>query len=188
VADSSKGLIRGWLWGAGDGRLRWGQNVVSEVRNEGAYWGELLYATFDQSGGANEADLASGDSSGPVFINDGTGWKLAGVAAAVDAYFSVTGSDAGFNAAIYDTRGLYFGSMGAWQLIPVLYPLPVASGFYATRVSVRAAWIDSVVPPGESGADAPLLGPTGSLVFALMLFVAGARLLVRSRDPATIAK
>ena len=188
VVDPFKSLTRGWLWGAGDGRLRWVQNVVAEIRNEGAYWGELLYATFDQSGGASEADLASGDSSGPVFINDGTGWKLAGVAAAVDAYFSVTGNDAGFNASVFDARGLYFGSQGAWQLIPVSNPSPVASGFYATRISVRAAWIDSIVPPVDGGADAPLLGPTGSLAFAILLFGVGARFLGRHRNRAATAQ
>jgi hypothetical protein len=166
------GVLKGWQWGAGGGVLRWGQNTVSSLQNGGSYWGELLYATFDQAGGSNEAHLATGDSSGPAFINDGGGWKLAGVAATVDAYFSTTGTDSGFNAAIFDARGLYYGSTGSWKLVTGASPVP--SGFYATRVSIRAAWIDGVVPPVNDSSDVPLLTPAGSLVLAAMLFGVGA--------------
>lgn len=110
VRDVATNTLRGWQWGAGEGRLRWGQNVVSSLMNGGSYWGELLYAKFDAAGGANEAHLASGDSSGPVFINDGSGWKLAGVAAAVDSAFNTTNAGNGFNAALFDMRNLYYGT------------------------------------------------------------------------------
>jgi len=43
VTDA-KNTLCGWLWVAGDGRLRWGQNTVNSVVNGGCYWGELLYA------------------------------------------------------------------------------------------------------------------------------------------------
>ncbi len=168
------GVLQGWQWGEGDGELRWGENVVAAVVNGGSYWGALLYATFDQNGLPDEAHLAIGDSSGPVFINDGTGWKLAGVAAAVDGPFNTTNSGNGFNAALFDVRGLYIDNNGTWQLVSG--PLPVPSGFYATRVSVRTAWIDSIVPPETmpDSTDAPLLPPGGSLVLALSLLGAGA--------------
>jgi hypothetical protein len=164
---------RGWQWGSADGRLRWGENVVVSVVNGGSYWGALLYATFDEIGLAEEAHLASGDSSGPVFINDGSGWKLAGVAALVDALFNTTNSGDGFNAAIFDARGLYFGSNGNWQRISGSKPVP--SGFYATRVSVRADWIDSIVPPETvpEATDAPLFPPGGLPGLALALLGAG---------------
>lgn len=145
VRDVSTNTLRGWHWGAGDGNLRWGQNSVASVVAGGSYWGSLLYAKFDATGGSNEAHLATGDSSGPVFINDGTGWKLAGIAAAVDAYFNTTNSGSGFNAAIFDQRGLYFGSTGNWTLVSGAKPVP--SGFYSSRVSARTAWIDAIVPP-----------------------------------------
>jgi len=177
------GSLAGWLWGGSDGRLRWGENtVLRTVTPTGgvASFGEQLYATFDQSGGANECHLGVGDSSGPVFINDGSGWKLAGVAALVDAYFNTTNTGNGFNACIFDARGLYVGSGGDWHLISG--PAPVPSGFYATRVSVRTAWIDSIVPPEKASdsADGPLLPPGGSLVLALSLFGAGTWFLRRN--------
>jgi hypothetical protein len=175
-------VLKGWQWGAGDGRLRWGENVVAAVKDGGSYWGALLYATFDQHGLPEEAHLASGDSSGPVFINDGTGWKLAGVAAAVDAYFNTTTSGGGFNGAIFDARGLYYGSSGNWQLVSA--PSPVPSGFYATRVSVRTDWIDSIVPPETvpDSSDEPLFPPGGSTVLALSFLGVGVWFLRRNPD------
>ncbi len=183
VAGVPAGTLAGWQWNTvGDGRLRWGQNTVRSTINGGSYWGALLYATFDAAGGVDEAHLATGDSSGPVFINDGTNWKLAGIAAVVDAAFSTAGgADAGFNAAIFDTRGLYFGSSGNWTLESGAAPIP--SGFYATRVSARATWIDSVAPATDDASDAPLLSPVGDWVFAVLLFGVGAFFLRRHRDP-----
>ena len=109
AVNDQPGDLRGWLWGGGGGTLRWGENSVAAIANAGAPpYGDLLYSVFGQSGGPNLADLAVGDSSGPSFINDGTGWKLAGVALAVDAYFNTTNSGNGFNAALFDSRGLYF--------------------------------------------------------------------------------
>ena len=179
VHDMATNSLRGWQWGAGDGQLRWGQNAVRALVNGGSYWGALLYATFDASAGANEAHLALGDSSGPTFINDGTGWKLAGIAAVVDSYYNTTNTGSGFNAAIFDARGLYFGNSTNWKL--VAGPAPVPSGFYATRVSVRTTWIDGVVPPVMDSADAPLLSPVGSFAFAAALVGTGSVFLRRQR-------
>ncbi len=178
-AISVNGALKGWYWGASDGRLRWGQNTVATTFNGGSYWGELLYATFDQTGGVNEADLASGDSSGPVFINDGTGWKLAGVAATVDSYFNTTNSGSGFIAALFDASGLYYSPTNGspWSLIPG--PGPVPSGFYATQVSVRAAWIDSIVAPVPD--DVPLLSGPQMAVFLAALAGGGAFFLRRAK-------
>ncbi len=181
VRDAANNSLRGWQWGAGDGRLRWGQNDVRSVVDGGSYWGALLYATLDASGGPNEAHLALGDSSGPVFINDGTGWKLAGIAAAVDSSFNTTNSGTGFNAAIFDARGLYYGSSGNWgSLITGTFPVP--SGFYATRISVRTAWIDGIVPPEVDSSDAPLLPAEGMVAFVVLLFGAGAFSIRTSRS------
>ena len=172
-------VLRGWQWGGGDGRLRWGENVVTAVIDGGSYWGTFLYAMFDQNGLPEEAHLARGDSSGPVFINDGTGWKLAGVAAAVDGPFNTTSSGNGFDAALFDARDLYVDNNGTWQLISDSSPVP--SGFYATRVSARATWIDSIVPPEmvPDSTDAPLLPPGGLMVLALSFLGAGAWFLRR---------
>ena len=177
------GALRGWLWGSGDGRLRWGQNTVSSTLTGVSYWGDLLYATFDQSGGANEAHLATGDSSGPVFINDGAGWKLAGVAAAVDGPFNTSPTGTAFNAALFDVRGVYAHTTSdtVWTLITGSSPVP--SGLYATRVSARVAWIDTIVPPETPGGDAPLLTPPLLGLLAVLLAGCGIWFLPRPARP-----
>jgi hypothetical protein len=158
-------MLNGWMWNSGSSALRWGTNYVFSAGDYGAPWGNLLYALFQASSDPNEADLALGDSSGPVFINDGEGWKLAGIAAAVDGPFNTTNVGNGFNAAIFDARGLYVGGSGNWTLVTGSAPAP--SGFYATQVSVRASWIDSIVSPG---VDSPIFaGPQGAILVALIL-------------------
>lgn len=166
VADA----LKGWMWGSTAGPTRWGQNTFVSDVDGGSYWGDLLYATFDAGAGSNEADLANGDSSSPVFINDGTGWTLAGVGAAVDGPFNTTNTGPGFNAAIFDARGLYVNGPN-WVLVTGASPVP--TGFYATRVSVRAAWIDSIVPSGVSG-DTPLFSPSQAALLAGALAGLGA--------------
>ena len=166
------GSLAGWQWGSGTGPLRWGVNTVVSVEDGGSYWGSLLYALFQASDDPNEADLATYDSSGPVFINDGSGWKLAGVAAAVDGPFNTSTTGDGFLGAIFDARGLYFGGPGNWQLITGSSPVP--TGFYATQVSARAAWIDSIVPPACEATDTPLLSDPEKIVLLVMIGGVGA--------------
>jgi hypothetical protein len=129
------------------------------------------------SANPNLADLAEGDSSGPVFINNGSGWKLAGIAAAVDGPFSTTDSGDGFEAALFDARGLYYGGSGDWQLITGSEPVP--TGFYATRVSARTAWIDSIVPPDCPATDSPALSGPQMFAFVAALLGTGAFFLRR---------
>jgi len=138
VTGAPANSLAGWQWANSDGKLRWGQNTVVGTFTH-ATFGEQLAATFDKTGGSNECHLGTGDSSGPLFINDGAGWKLAGVAGLVDSGFSTTSGGATFNAAIFDKRGLYIGT--TLQSGPSALP----SAFYATRVSVRTTWIDSVL-------------------------------------------
>jgi len=132
--------LAGWQWGGYDGKLRWGQNTVVALANGGGF-GQQLVATFDKAGGVNECDLGSLDSSAPVFIKDGTAWKLAGVAGLVDGGFSTTSGGATFNAFIFDKRGLFIGGNSG----PTTGSSPVPCAFYSTRVSARIAWIDSVL-------------------------------------------
>ena len=159
VRDVATNTLRGWQWGPGDGRLRWGRNAFVAVVNGGTYLGELLRENFDAEGGGLKAHLALGDSSGPIFIHDRTGWKLAGVAASVDSAFNTTNTGAGFSAAIFDARGLYFGNSTGWKLISG--PTPVPSGFYATRISAHTAWIDRTISAAPA-ADGDMSSPTES--------------------------
>ena len=148
VRDPGTNTLRGWLYGGSPGTRRWGQNTVATAVNLGPGLGEMLYSTFDASGGTNECHLATYDSGGAIFIKDGSIWKLAGIAYAVSAYFSTTGTDSGFLAAVFDLRGLYYGSTGSWTYFdpnPAVNPAPIPSGFYCIRISSRTAWIDGVL-------------------------------------------
>ena len=145
-----KGKSRGWDWGSSDSIQRWGENVVSAIVSGGPD-NEYVYATFDfQKGNAktskNEAHLSSGDSGGGVFLNDGGIWKLAGINYAVDGPFFRSPADAGFNAALFDTRGLYYKD-DCGNSILITGKSAVPTGFYSTRISSRAAWIRSVIGP-----------------------------------------
>jgi hypothetical protein len=139
------GKLKGWLWGPGDDVQRWGVNRVQSVVDGGAGLGELLRATFVAAGGRNEAALSAGDSGGPVFIKDGKFYKLAGINYAVDGPYSTTNSGPGFDASLFDRRGLYQEtSADTWTLIPGRGgKLP--GGFYATRVSSRVEWINGTL-------------------------------------------
>jgi len=150
------GNLRGWQWGTADHRQRWGENAVSGIVEGGAGLGQMLQAGFDYAAGGNEAHLSLGDSGGGVFIEDGGVWKLAGINVGVDAKFSYSGvNGSGFDAAIFDAGGLYFGQDGQWQYI-FDQPTDIASAFYATRISANADWIATVVP--EPGAIALVAG------------------------------
>lgn len=147
------GVRKGWQWSGSDGRLRWGLNRVESYAAMEKLWSpidrNLLYANFDDNGdsdplvNANEAHAAGGDSSAPVFVDDGTGWKLAGVTYAVLCCFSTSSGAPTFNASIYQVQGLYLGPPGGTGSFLVTSPRP---GFFAaTRVSQRLAWIDSIL-------------------------------------------
>lgn len=153
VPGASVGELRGWYWGSSDGKLRWGQNVVTAVVGgpDGAAT-QMLYATFDREGGENEAHLAVGDSGGAVFLREDDQWKLAGINLAVDGYFSTNGlTDSWFNAAIFDTGGLYQGSNGGGFLVAD-QGTDIPSGFYAARLSSSVNWIRTVAPLPEAPA------------------------------------
>jgi len=159
------GNLRGWRWGASDQRQRWGQNVVSGVADEGAGLGQMLQAGFDYAAGDNEAHLSLGDSGGGVFIKDGSVWKLAGINYGVDAEFSLTGAEgSGFNAAIFDAGGLYYGYGALWEYIAD-QPADIPSSFYATRISANLDWINSAVPEPAAWA---LLAGLGLLAWAAL--------------------
>jgi hypothetical protein len=134
----------GWRWGPYDGVSRWGENAVTGAVDGGSIFdsglGELLQATFDASGGANECHLSSGDSGGAMFIKDGSVWKLSGINYAVDGPYSTTNTDPGFDAAIFDGVGLYKKDVASTWL-----PASGPGSFYATRVSAHVSWINSVI-------------------------------------------
>lgn len=157
--------LKGWQWGAADGVLRWGTNVVSSVAGAVAGLGDLLAAKFDATGGGGECHLSSGDSGGAVFILDGAAWKLAGINYAVDGPFNTTNTGAGFNAAIFDTGGLYQlnQSTSSWDYNPPSPVVDAPSAFYATRISANLAWINSIISQHAQSSLPPVLESTSDL-------------------------
>jgi hypothetical protein len=128
------GQLRGWNWGAGDLVQRWGENQVAGIV------ADKLYALFDQGGLPQEAHLSTGDSGGAVFLSDGGVWKLAGINSDVEHFASGPDCSGPYEAALFDERGSC-RSDGTL----VTGDAPVPSGFYATRISSRIAWIDKIV-------------------------------------------
>lgn len=140
VANASPSPLRGWSWGsAGSGTVRWGQNTVDTVMPMGS--AEYIVAGFDRSGGVNEATLATGDSGGAVFIQDGGTWKLAGINYAVQADFATTATGASFKAAIFDGGGLYWGANLSQRFLVEDQAADQSAAWLATRVSSYVSWI-----------------------------------------------
>lgn len=138
------GILKGWQWGLVDGTQRWGENQVESIAQGEPRVGGLLRASFDAGGGANEAHLSVGDSGGAVFLNDGAGWKLAGINYSVDGPYNLTNTGPGFEAAIFDEGGLYTNSAGLWRL-EADQAFDVPGAFYATRISEQLGWINDVL-------------------------------------------
>jgi len=148
-AVTVNGKVHGWQPGTFDRVQRWGQNVVASTTSDSP-GGEQLTATFDATGGENEADLSEGDSGGAVYIQDGSIWKLAGINYAVDGNYNNTTTGPGFAADLFDYGGLYNGQEGDWTFYDDL-PTPQPGSFYATRISGRTGWINSIlsIPAAE---------------------------------------
>lgn len=156
--------LKGWRWGTPDGVLRWGENVVSTNVAAGLGTGALLGLDFNANGGPNEAHFSSGDSGGAVFIQDGGGWKLAGINYAVDGPFNTTNQGAGFNAALFDAGGMFVTNSvtGGWDELPES-PLDLPSAAYATRISSRLDWINSIIAQHALESLVPVLESTENL-------------------------
>jgi len=166
------GAIRGWEWGNTNDVERWGENVIARVVTN-AQVGQLFAVDFDRHGVPNECDLSYHDSSGGLFIEDGTTWKLAAVHYTVDGPFSFDGTtNTQFDGALTDARGLYYVTItNTWALIPPSFPVAIPTSFYSSRVSANISWINSVinyVPPSELQITSPpaatnVLGTIGDI-------------------------
>jgi trypsin-like peptidase len=74
---------------AGPFRMRWGQNLVTQVGTDldfGSWRTRAFDVRFDQSGVAYEAQAVPGDSGGAVFLKRNGQWQLAGVMFAVSVF------------------------------------------------------------------------------------------------------
>jgi hypothetical protein len=142
---------KGWTWGTATGARSWGTNNFNAIADGGAAGPQIAY-DFDSTP-ANEGVLSIGDSGGPVFMQEGGVWKLAGINYAVESAFSTTGTGTGFNAAIFDRGGLYQstsgGTSGPWSYVtPSVANKPASS--YSSSIPANSAWIATVVPEPAS--------------------------------------
>lgn len=163
AASPTGPVLKGWIWGTGDGLQRWGTNVISGIVPQGDTVGDLLSAAFDANGGADEAHLSSGDSGGGAFIRMGNTWKLAGIHYAVDGPFNTSTNGGGFNAAIFDTGGLYDKPDGQTWTFNTDLPVNQPSAFYSTRISSNLTWIRSVLEQHSVSSYPPVLQMTSDL-------------------------
>jgi hypothetical protein len=140
------GVLLGWQWGPYDNIQRWGRSVVAGIATGDTGTADFLRMAFKAKSKSSGVTLSSGDSGGPVFIKDGKSWKLAGVNFAVDGPYNTSNSGEGFDAAIFDARGLYVsdGTGTNWALVPPLKAKLPQSAF-ATRISSRTNWITSII-------------------------------------------
>ena len=140
------GEPKGWGWGSPDpeGRIRWGENIISNVIPFGS-GNELISAEFNELNRLpNECHLSSGDSGGAAFIHDDGTWKLAGINYAVDGPFYTNSAGAGpFYGALFDATGYYYHDDGSYVLIEG--PSPVPTSLYATRIARRLLWIANTI-------------------------------------------
>ena len=144
----------GWLWGDSDGRLSWGQNVISHVFDAGENHGGLLVWTWDKGGNDLEGTLGVGDCGGGVFLKDDRGlWRLAGIhfdvdpsVGAADTQYSLSENADPFWAAIHDGRSLWKGTLGQpFKLVEGLADKPSPMWAGATRIAPHTAFLKSVV-------------------------------------------
>jgi hypothetical protein len=153
---------QGWRWGSTNLTQRWGTNVVTAFADYSAGGDQkLLRAEFNAGG--DEAMLTPFDSGGGVFIYSAGAWRLAAINYTVGpAYFSTNSSGSNsFGAAMFDYGGLYYQSGTHWLFATnEVADKPVS--FYSTRISQRAAWINSVIP--EPGAVALVGAGVGALL------------------------
>jgi hypothetical protein len=126
-------IVNGWHWGAPDGVMRWGKQKVGDT------FGNWLMGLFAPSSDPTSCHLSGGDSSGAIFINDDTGWKLAGINYGVEGPYQVDLSTPEFEAAIIDKSGLF--RAGAYFLAD---GTPKPTAFYCSRVSASVSWIRSI--------------------------------------------
>ncbi len=155
VVDGGTNLTDGWQWGQPGysyGVERWGENSVVGTITAGALGSDphpdaqLLYSAFSRSANSNQCMLAGFDSSGGMFIKNGTAWELAGINYEIDEYLVSTnanGSNSFSQAALMDVYGLYVWTGTEWQLQTTHDNPPTQ--FYCTRVSARISWINSIL-------------------------------------------
>lgn len=156
-AVAANGALKGWRWGAADGRMRWGRNRVEGLLAASELGFKVpptigpafFMSKFDPDGLADEAHLSTGDSAGGLFLSEGGEWRLAGILYAVEGPFNTEPEGAGFFGAIFDKQELYERKLQEWVFVPRQTPGSLGSAFFASRISARMSWIQQVLASAE---------------------------------------
>lgn len=165
VADAG-GELRGWRWAASvPAGLRWGTNVVARTVTATNAFGvtgevELLAGDFVATGGDELATWAVGDSGSPLFIATPHGWRLAGVASAVDGPFTATDdpAEAPFDAALFDAAGLWLAEPGVPRVQLPVVPGGNPTSWYASRVSPHVTRLREIIAAAGCAPSIRLAG------------------------------
>lgn len=163
------GELRGWRWTAPvPAGLRWGTNRVARTVTATNAFGvpgevELLAGDFVAPGGDELATWAVGDSGSPLFIATPHGWRLAGVASAVDGPFTATDdpTEAPFNAALFDAAGFWLAEPGVARVPVPAVPGGNPTSWYAGRVSPHLARLREII---AAAGCAPVIRIVGARV------------------------
>lgn len=134
--------------------MRWGENIVVQIAGvedtQPRNLGELIGATFDRNGLANEAGLASCDSGGGMFLRQGKVWKLAAVNFGAGGQFKKTEDDETFFANMLDVGG-FFVETTEDDPQEKIYEFfedqdeDIPTNIWGTRLSYRLDWIHETI-------------------------------------------
>ena len=163
----ANGTQRGWLWGAEDSVQSWGASTASAIVADPKL-GQFVAFDFAKSGGVA---LASGDSSGGLFVFADGQWQLAGVNYGTDGGWSTSAAGPFVNASVFDARGLYVGNTQRSQFVATDATNFVGSS-YASRISSSRPALDSIF---LATGNASLVPEPTSLSILIALAAIGSR-------------
>lgn len=115
---------------------RWGTNVVEAIAEDVTYSGyapaDMIVTDFDETGGTSfEAQAVLNDSGSGLFVDNGSGWELAGTIVTVDIY---NNQPSGVSSALFGNLtyavdlSQYVDEIESYYLAPV--PEPSSFAFY----------------------------------------------------------
>jgi hypothetical protein len=133
----------------GGNALRWGRNAVTATDLDivtGSSTTRAFEVIFDQTGGVtDEAQAATGDSGGPVFVKRGGQWQLAGVLFAIGIFENQPSGTAVFGQTSYAADVAFYRDQilavitPAVPAFPPLAALPLAGALaFLATVSLHA--------------------------------------------------
>lgn len=118
--DAGNADRSGYVWAAGND-IRWGTNNVATPAAFNTVGGVQVrsFSTVFDAGIANEAQAATNDSGGGVFVNAGGNWELAGIILGINTFTGQPGSTAVFgNSTVIADLSFYREQIEAIMAVP----------------------------------------------------------------------